>query len=1549
MIHQIADENGTLKHIILSVMDSDETNAQLDSTVITLPQGTFRINSHGELESTGSDGSNGDSTFSLTTLSQQAYFANYDGCPVAYNATSSTQLEADNIDSTTAAAMQPMMTDATEATTINNIDDRTTIQHSKQQEHVNSKSAVTGSGDKNKSIKGRESSNKENFVTGNHNRQVSVASISNLSQTTPVVESLINSSEQAPKEEISTSLAVTPSTASEAEQMVVPTSISDTPYTTNHHQVMPTNEVDIMNGAMAPPILSTVDGQLYSYPPCCCCCYCDPQEATPAAGSRGTTASGGSQGHSQQQHQEQPQQHQNQSGHQPPLMMTGLTGQHQQDVIVGPTDSHSSNHNTSHGSGKMSSRGSANSLANGVMAYGPPLIGPPMQNNFGLPINVVGPHGPQIIQPIATNSQNGMQTIQGPGLGLPSEQQPQQQQQQPSGKVHSGKGSRGPSNSGYKQHKINSIGSNNHLDRQQQNYNTNHYNSASYNNIVSGHHHQQQTQQNPYHNHHHNHHHHHSQTSDQSSSFVKSQALLPNQMMSGGNYSPVYSNYNHAPASLATIVSSNKVGQQTSPYVRAPPENDSYMQPQQRGSREPLSYSSHVSNNYSSPNVRSNGKQQQQHNESKRQNLGDKSSLTNQHNSNTGRYNSSANVKISANNHLLNSNPQPTSVNSSHHQADSVSPMRGRMKASNSTQYHHQSNGVRTSNFYNQVQHDSKDNSMIQVHTTTNNIFQQHARDSGIPVNHHVNHIKTKTVYPHGQDQHAASAKSKQHINANISPYYQPPAQGAPQNKGAWQCNQQHKSTSNNGLGSTHDNEGANFRHLVGQKPNPPSEPQTNKQPEEKVSIEEFDNVEAGGLPSFALSASNDRHSSASAKSNGVASKNQDDLDSRSSRGKQKKCQNNPAIKNSPSSEFHSGDRLKQVPASNEAAHKSDLISNEISPPNDQDEKSDQIDKTLKLNVTRSDSLSRPAKDNSSTKQQQAQGKNGNQKRIREKSSSQQPVTGKPKDTSQQPTVDNNNGSRHSQELKSNNLLDPSQSDSTIGLKRSSELTSIDSKRRNSNGDSSSPVKALSTSRQLSDDQLRSLELNSDERIELQQRKQKNKHNTNQQAATHRQGQIKNESSPARATTTTKKNSKSSQSSSALKTEGSQAGLESLVTEELDNDIVLKVSRADSPVASVELKACQHQPPSLNISMRTSYSENNIQSLDTFNSSVKSTQTTPQKLPLATNLTNNEPITIAKSGGSSSDLGGKKNHGGGDKKRGSSARTDHKVKLTSMPQLRLLNLNCTSVTSSSVQLRWSYIPNLAEKYGIQPHSSGSKNFALMDHFVIESSGTKNVETNALISPKIVYQGCSFTCRVNHLSSEKIYHFKVRRTALVTANNKGESQPTNETGNSEHLVVSEILSVTLPSVQQYQQQLNANQQQQQSLSNKKSSSSGSKSSSNSLIDHHQATASSSPGIHHESGSIATSVSFGTLSAYRGNSSSHHSNSNNGKTLLPSIKFSSLFRQCRTKFVTMLGRLVQNSLSSYSDTKFAGLLLILFTIFAMLLAIFIHLYIVAPVSE
>lgn len=86
-------------------------------------------------------------------------------------------------------------------------------------------------------------------------------------------------------------------------------------------------------------------------------------------------------------------------------------------------------------------------------------------------------------------------------------------------------------------------------------------------------------------------------------------------------------------------------------------------------------------------------------------------------------------------------------------------------------------------------------------------------------------------------------------------------------------------------------------------------------------------------------------------------------------------------------------------------------------------------------------------------------------------------------------------------------------------------------------------------------------------------------------------------------------------------------------------------------------------------------------------------------------------------------------------------------------------------------------------------------------------------------------------------------------------------------------------------------------------------------------------------------------------YNSNHHNHHHANSSSKTTAAAhpVKVSSLVRQSRVKLVDLLGKLVRNSLSSCSDTKFAGVLLVLFTTFAMLLALLIHVYFVAPVTE
>lgn len=110
-------------------------------------------------------------------------------------------------------------------------------------------------------------------------------------------------------------------------------------------------------------------------------------------------------------------------------------------------------------------------------------------------------------------------------------------------------------------------------------------------------------------------------------------------------------------------------------------------------------------------------------------------------------------------------------------------------------------------------------------------------------------------------------------------------------------------------------------------------------------------------------------------------------------------------------------------------------------------------------------------------------------------------------------------------------------------------------------------------------------------------------------------------------------------------------------------------------------------------------------------------------------------------------------------------------------------------------------------------------------------------------------------------------------------------------------------------------------------------------------------------------VSASAQSTGSTGHRGYPSSHSSNNHNhhhhhhqngssstGKSSTPQpVRKTNLIRQCRTKVATLLGRLVKNSLSSCSDTKFVTVLLTLFTCVASLLAMCIHSFIVAPVTD
>ncbi|XP_054161557.1 putative uncharacterized protein DDB_G0288537 [Oppia nitens] len=115
-----------------------------------------------------------------------------------------------------------------------------------------------------------------------------------------------------------------------------------------------------------------------------------------------------------------------------------------------------------------------------------------------------------------------------------------------------------------------------------------------------------------------------------------------------------------------------------------------------------------------------------------------------------------------------------------------------------------------------------------------------------------------------------------------------------------------------------------------------------------------------------------------------------------------------------------------------------------------------------------------------------------------------------------------------------------------------------------------------------------------------------------------------------------------------------------------------------------------------------------------------------------------------------------------------------------LPQLELLNLTYTSLTANTVKLKWTHT---------EPHSSGDNLYA--KHFVVEMLPNKwTAAENEPVSGsqpngtsfRVVYQGHSNNCRISHLTSQQQYSFRVRTTC------------------EEHLVVSNVLTITTPEQQ-----------------------------------------------------------------------------------------------------------------------------------------------------
>lgn len=285
-----------------------------------------------------------------------------------------------------------------------------------------------------------------------------------------------------------------------------------------------------------------------------------------------------------------------------------------------------------------------------------------------------------------------------------------------------------------------------------------------------------------------------------------------------------------------------------------------------------------------------------------------------------------------------------------------------------------------------------------------------------------------------------------------------------------------------------------------------------------------------------------------------------------------------------------------------------------------------------------------------------------------------------------------------------------------------------------------------------------------------------------------------------------------------------------------------------------------------------------------------------------------------------------------------------RVATKSLTQLKILNLHCTSITSTSVQLRWSYLQPIAERFGCV--STQSKLFS--EHFVVEMGTRKTSDGQAIASSKVIYQGNGTTFKASHLNGQNLYHFRVRRSTTlsipadinpepiislntmgnINSNNNNLMQIRNSLNKSENnkqqafkecLVVSEIMSVTLPSHH------HNNSKQRGNKSAIANNYCDSQSMGDNQAECYNGQLGSSSSL-----SLSTGVTSGVGSC--GKSSSSQRSSRNKSSF-------GLISYVRNAFLVS-GRAVKGSLTNYSDRKAAVLICILFILSAMLLAIFLQ---------
>ncbi|XP_015784367.1 uncharacterized protein LOC107361930 [Tetranychus urticae] len=183
----------------------------------------------------------------------------------------------------------------------------------------------------------------------------------------------------------------------------------------------------------------------------------------------------------------------------------------------------------------------------------------------------------------------------------------------------------------------------------------------------------------------------------------------------------------------------------------------------------------------------------------------------------------------------------------------------------------------------------------------------------------------------------------------------------------------------------------------------------------------------------------------------------------------------------------------------------------------------------------------------------------------------------------------------------------------------------------------------------------------------------------------------------------------------------------------------------------------------------------------------------------------------------------------GDKPKNSPQRSPKHL----LPQIQVFCLTYTSLTATSVKLKWINEQGHHNNHHSHHHTPSSSYGSLISetrHYMVEMM--KSNAKNGTVTPttRIVYQGTQASCRVSHLTPSEQYSFRVRLSennhqlvsnvlTLVTP----EHQPVNKRQRSRAQNSNQQVQLSLESSQK-QQHFNQNQEQaafrqQESLNNK----------------------------------------------------------------------------------------------------------------------------------